>query len=111
MKSKLTDVFCTYTGGGIYLCTAHYNNEAWLAIDNESFGSYDCPLHVIEEVYNYDYDGHWKLPSVPLPTWKQVLNAIIKSYNDGISENMSPSEVKEIFRYFHSDLNKRLDEE
>lgn len=108
---KLTEVNCSYTGGGIYVVTAKLNDEVWIATDMDTYGSYDCPIEDIEEKYNYDYDGHWKEPSVPFPTWKELYNAIIKSYENGTSKNMIPSEVKERMMYYNPNPHKRINEE
>ena len=107
--SKLTDVFCTYTGGGIYCVTAKFG-DVYIASDLEFYGTYDVPHEDIEEKYGCDYDSHWKDPSEPLPTWQELLDAIILSYKTGHSKNMSCDEVTRIIKRFHPDLGKRLDD-
>lgn len=110
MASKLTDVFCTYTGGHIYVCTARYA-DVWLSTDFEMYGTYDVPYDDIETKYDYDYDGHMKTPAEPLPTWGELLEAIRSSYEDGVSLNVDMGEVESQIRYLHPDLSRRLDEE
>lgn len=108
--AKLTNVYCTYTGGGIYVCTAKYA-DVWFVTDFEMYGTYDVPYDDIEEKYDYDYDSHTKDPSVPLPTWADVLEAIMDSYKNGKSDNMDPYEVERSIRYLHPDLSLRVDQE
>ena len=83
MGYKMTNVDCYYTGGGVWIFTALYNDEVWFMtdfIDSCSFGCYDAPLDVVEEDETDDgsinYDGHWKMPSVPLPTWGEILGEV-----------------------------------
>lgn len=110
MASNLTNVFCTYTGGGVYICTAKLG-DVWFMSDIESYDTYDVPYDDIEEKYDCDYDTHRKAPSCPLPTWAEVLDAIRESYTAGISDNMDMYEVEEDFHYYHPDLSLRVDME
>lgn len=76
MESKLTNVTCIYTGGGIYVYSALFNDEVWLygGLDNY-FGSYDIPGEKVEES-DMNYDAHWKTPSIPYPKWYEILASI-----------------------------------
>lgn len=105
--SNLTDVYCTYTGGGIYIITARCN-DVWLMSDIETFGTYDVQYERIEEEFNCDYDGHWKDSAFQLPTWNELLNAVKESYEHGISTNMDPYEVESIFNRYHPDLSTTI---
>ena len=109
--ANLKNVYCTYTGGGIYVCTAQLSDNVWLTTDLETYGTYDSHPDTIEEQYGCDYDTHWKDSSAPLPTWKELLKTILKSYTDNISTNMSPTEVERIINRYHPDLSLRIDEQ
>ena len=109
MKAELSNLKCTYTGGGIYVVTAKYG-DVYLASDLETYGTYDCPWEDIEEKYNCDYDAHWKDSPIPLPTWSDLFHAICRSYRKGNSTNMDPSEVGRIISLHHPQLFRRLDE-
>ena len=109
--AKLTNVYCTYTGGNIYVVTAKYGDVYLVSdLDPQSYGTYDVPYDDIEEEYEGDYDGHWKNSSEPLPTWGELLEAIRDSYERGESDNMDMGEVEGQFRYLHPDLSVRLNE-
>ena len=105
--AKLTDVYCTYTGGGIYVVTAKCG-DVYLGTDLGYIGTYDVPYWDIEEKYNCDYDSHWKDIVEPLPTWEELLNAIRKSYEDGVSTNVDMDELERIFHRYHPNLNVRM---
>ena len=107
--SNITDVLCTYTGGGIYVVTARLS-DVYLVSDMETFGTYDVPYDDIEEKFGCDYDSHWKDSAFPLPTWAELLDAIRESYESGSSTNMILSEVEQSLRYCHPDLSVRLNE-
>lgn len=107
--SNLTDVYCTYTGGGIYVITARCN-DVWLMTDIEDYGTYDTPWEHITDNLDCDYDSHWKDSAFPLPTWAELLNAVKESYDQGISDNMDPYEVEDIFNEYHSNLNTRIND-
>lgn len=108
--AKLTDVYCTYTGGGIYVCTAKFG-DVYLATDFDMYGTYDVPHADIEEKYNCDYDSHWKDSTEPLPTWQELLDAIRKSYDSGVSKNMDFNEVRAEICACHPDLRARIGED
>lgn len=78
--TKLTNVSCEYTGGGVYVYSALLNDEVWFVTDfqtYDSYGCYDAPIDVVERDLTADgyinYDKHWKDPSCPLPTWLDIL--------------------------------------
>ena len=74
--AKLTNVTCDYTGGGIWVYSALLNNEVWLYGGLDwYFGSYDIPGSQIDDT-DQDYDAHWKNPSVPFPTWNEILDSL-----------------------------------
>lgn len=110
MEGRLTDVTCTYTGGGIYLVTAKYE-DVYLVSDLETYGTYDVPYGDIEEKYCGDYDGHWKDSSFPLPTWADLYHAITRSYREGKSRNMDQAEVGNILFRNHPRVSLRLNEQ
>ena len=107
--AKLTDVYCTYTGGNIYVCTAKFG-DVYLASDLESYGTYDVPYDDIEEKYDCDYDSHWKDSSDPLPTWQELLDAIRDSYERGVSTNVSMYEVEAILHECHPCMSMHIGE-
>ena len=109
MKNKLTDVLCTYTGGGIYVVTARLN-DVYLATDFENCGTYDVPWEDIEEKYGCDYESHEKASAFPLPTWAELIEAVRESYESGSSTNMDMTEVEQSIRHCHPDLRRRLNE-
>lgn len=74
--AKLTNVTCDYTGGGIWVYSALFNNEVWLYGGLDwYFGSYDIAGPEIDDT-DQDYDAHWKNPSVPFPTWNEILDSL-----------------------------------
>lgn len=105
--ATFTNVECTYTGGGVYVVTALYGDVHFLS-DLDTYGTYDVSTDVIEEVYNCDYDSHWKDPSDPLPSWGDLLSAIMDSHQDGYSNNMDADEVIKIMLRYHPDLSIRI---
>lgn len=107
--AKLTDVFCTYTGGGIYVCSGK-SDDVYFGTDFGYIGTYDVPYFDIEEKYDCDYDAHWKDIVEPLPTWGELLDAIRKSYHDGVSTNVDMGELERILRRYHPNLNVRMGE-
>lgn len=111
MACKLTDVSCTYTGGGIYVCTAKLTDSVWFVTDFETYGTYDVPYDELEAKYSNDYDAHWTNPSCALPTWQDVLTAVKDSFRQGHSPNMDTFEVEKTLRYYHPDLSLRVNAE
>ena len=81
--SLLTNVKCYYTGGGIYVYSALFNGEVWLfgGLDNY-FGSYDLSGEVINDMEEVDFDSHVKTPSIPYPTWNDILESIRENCSD-----------------------------
>ena len=112
---KLTNVSCDYTGGGIYVYSALYNNDVWLTTDfygSGNYGSYDVPWASIgAEDDNYNYDEHWKDPAGPLPTWGEILESIRKNRDTEACSNMCFDEVERIIKQEHPDLDVRLNED
>lgn len=79
-KKLLTEIKLEYTGGGIYSYSAKFNDEVWLYGDLDTgFGSCDAPYDVVSNDWTergIPYDSHWKSPSVPYPTWRDILDSI-----------------------------------
>lgn len=100
-----SDVFCTYTGGGVYCVTARLGDNLYLSSDLDLYGTYDVPYADIEAKYNCDYDSHWVTVTDPLPTWRDLLNAVIESHHNGGSRNMSVQEFCDILQKHHPDLS------
>ena len=112
--SKLTNVSCIYTGGGIYNYSAKYNDEVWLFSDFELTGSYDRPyLHTVHygaddpyfansDILEEDPDAVEKEPSIPYPTWREV----IESLRDNPDQ-----EPIDIIKEYHPDLSVRMNED
>ena len=84
----LTNVFCTYTGGGIYVYHALYKNDVWILTDISDYGTYDISPAIIEEELDNDYDSHWKDVDYELPTWADILDSIRKHYGEPDCENI-----------------------
>lgn len=90
--AKLTNVSCYYTGGGIWIYEAKYNDEVWIVTDFELSGSYDIPWNEIEGG-SENYEEHWKLASVPYPTWKEIARSV--------RENCPDADIYSIDRLLH----------
>ena len=84
---RFENVNCYYTGGGIYVYSALFNGEVWLygGLDNY-FGSYDAPIEEVEADLDANgfiqYEKHEKVPSVPYPTWNEILASLRYRYGD-----------------------------
>lgn len=79
--SKLTNVSCEYTGGGIWIYSALFNNEVWIygSLDDLSFDSYDIDPSVYEKEIGGSFDcpvEHLAIPSIPYPTFGEILESI-----------------------------------
>ena len=75
--AKLTNVTCDYTGGGVWVYSARFNDEVWLYGGLDwYFGSYSIRGSEIEDEHDNDYDLFWKNPSVPFPTWNEILESL-----------------------------------
>ena len=107
MKTKFTELECTYTGGGIYVVTAKYG-DVYFVSDLELYGTYSIPTTKIEEEHDCKYDDYWKDSKYELPTWAELLEAILESYKQGRSQNMDPDEMEYILRRNHDNLNTRI---
>jgi len=106
--SNLTNVSCVYTGGGIYVYSALFNDEVWLygGLDNY-FGSFDAPIDEVETDFDengfINYEKHWKTPSVPFPTW----NEILQSLRDRFGEDPQVDYMELSLRRANPDMNAR----
>jgi len=101
--ANLTNVSCDYTGGGVYVYSALFNNEVWLYGGLDwYFGSYDIPGPTIDDT-DQDYDAHWKNPSVPFPTWNEILDSLREYYGD--DPNLYYAERQ--LRNANPDMNER----
>lgn len=77
IMDKFTNVNCYYTGGGVWVYSARYNNEVWLYGSLDwYFGSYSIKGEDIEEKHANDYDTYWMNPSIPFPTWNEILDSL-----------------------------------
>ena len=101
--AKLTNVSCVYTGGGIYVYTARFNDEVWLGTDFDLVGSYDTPWETITDELNCDYESHWKEPSVPYPTWGEILTSIHEN-----CDASTYSDVARIMEYYEDRLDRKI---
>ena len=102
--SKFEHVKCYYTGGGIWVYSALFNGEVWLYGGLDwYFGSYSIPAEEIEEQHDCDYDSYWKNPSIPFPTWNEILESIRAAMPD--SPNIS--EMEDALRSANPDMNER----
>lgn len=74
------------TGGGCILFSALVNGSAWLATDFSTAAYYDENFELVSEDFLNDvpYEKHLKTPSDPLPTWKEIFNAICENVPSGI---------------------------
>lgn len=101
--SKLSNVECYYTGGGIYVYSAMFNNEVWLYGGLDwYFGSYDIKGEEIEN-NDMEYEKHWKSPSIPYPTW----NEILQSLRDSLGSDPNLYEMERQLRDANPDMNER----
>ena len=87
--ANLTNVSCTYTGGGIYIYSALFNNEVWIygGLDTCYFDSYDIDPLQYEKDNDCSFDcpaEHLAIPSVPYPTFGEILDSIQESCGDAL---------------------------
>ena len=104
--SRLTNVECYHSGGGVFSYTALFNNEVYLAGDLDGdFESYDAPYGDVERDLDsngdYQFKKHKKKPSVPFPIWQEIL--------DSIRDNCDPFVVNVAEEIFSS-YGKRMNE-
>ena len=125
MKPKITEVYCYYTGGGIYCYSAKYG-DAYL------YGTLDQTIDCIPvrgeilfqdeaicEEYGWlddmkafdstnDYDNYYIKPSdIEYPTWQDILDSLRSP--ELIAEGCIGAE--ETLCYWNPDLTKRTCEE
>ena len=74
------DYYCT--GGGCVQLVFKFNDEAWFATDFEIVECFDMPYMDIED----EYDDHRKTPSIPCPTWQEVLDYAKENMKDDWDE-------------------------
>ena len=122
MKNKITEVYCYYTGGGIYVYSAKYG-EAYL------YGTLDQTIDCItvrgevlfqdesaceflgltDEMNAFtgnsaDYDKYYIKPEdIEYPTWKDILKSIKSP--ELIAEHCVDAD--ETLKYWNPDLSKR----
>ena len=82
--AKLTHVEFYGTGGGCVMYSALVNDDAWLATDFDFAAYYDRNVEEVDKDFQngVDYVEHYKTPSAPLPTWREILESIRKRYPD-----------------------------
>ena len=105
MKNQITDVYCYYTGGGIYTYSARYG-DAWLygRLDEyiECFkvrGEVLFHDEVVCEGYGWldemnaftlegnEYDYYISPEDIQYPTWKDILDSLKEAYTArGVSD-------------------------
>ena len=109
--SKLENVSCYYTGGGVYCATAKYG-DVYISTDFEMVGVYDVPVEDIEneDKYKFDYDGHSVDPKTcELPTWREFLTAIRNDGGEYYSDSFYPEIESTVLKSFKS-LDVRIGE-
>lgn len=107
MKSKFKNVAVEYTGGGVWIFQALYNDEVWILTSFDLSGSYERPYEMIDRDGNLtgesDADAPYKEPSIPYPTWNQIMNQIKKH------EPMWYDEIERLCRYYNEgEMNKPI---
>lgn len=93
--SKLTNILCTYTGGGIHIYHALYESKVWISTDFNLYGTYDTNPLVIEEDLDCDYDSHWVNVDYPLPTWGDIIDSIRENMGSEDCRNLCLDEIIE----------------
>lgn len=105
---RFEHVECDYTGGGIWVYSALYNGEVWLYGGLDwYFGSYDMKGDDIDPSAEPDvpdaYEAHWKVPSIPYPTW----NEILESLRENLGDDPNLDEMEAQLRRANPDMNER----
>ena len=100
MKSKFKNVAVEYTGGGIWIFQALYNDEVWILTSFDLSGSYARPYEMIDTktgklTGESDVDAPYKEPSIPYPTWNQILRQVKKV------EPLWYDEIASLARYYN----------
>lgn len=126
MKNKITEVYCYYTGGGIYVYSAKYGNVYLYGTLDQTI---DC-ITVRGEILfqdessceffgwtdemnaftgnSSDFDTYYIKPSdIEYPTWQDILDSLRST--ELIAEGCYGAE--ETLRYWNHDLTKRTCEE
>ena len=70
------------TGGGCVQLVFKFNDEAWFATDFDIIECFDMPYMDIED----EYDDHRMIPSIPCPTWREVLDYAKENMKDDWDE-------------------------
>ena len=123
--NRITDVYCYYTGGGIYVYSARYGNVFLYG----SLDQYICCYKVRGEILNQDeelceefgwtdelkaftyegeHDDYYVSPDeIEYPTWRAILRSIQRPgfYGYGTAD------MEETLRYWNPDLSKRTNED
>lgn len=121
MKPKITDVYCYYTGGGIYVYSAKYGKYyLWGTLDQtidclrgargevlfhedvacEEFGWLD-EMNALPEANLDDYDTYYVKPDeIEYPTWRRILNSLKTAKRCDL-------EADDTLIYWNPDLTKR----
>ena len=122
MKNKITEVYCYYTGGGIYVYSAKYGDVyLYGTLDQtidclpvrgeilfqdesacESFGWTDEMNAFTGDYSNYD-EYYIKPSDIKYPTWMDILKSLKSP--ELIAENCVDAD--ETLRYWNPDLTKR----
>ena len=126
MKNKITEVYCYYTGGGIYVYSAKYGNVYLygtldqtidcitvrgeiLFHDSDTCESFGWTKEMNEFTGNSnDYDAYYIKPAdIEYPTWKDILDSL---RSDNLIDDTGNDADKALL-YHNPDLTKRTCEE
>lgn len=125
MKPKITDIYCYYTGGGIYIYSAKYGDNYLYGTLDQTIDIYtirgevlfqdesSCEfLGLLDEMKAYTAPADpfvcYVYPDdVEYPTWKDILDSLHSG--ELIAEGCADAE--ETLCYWNPDLTKRTCEE
>lgn len=123
--NKITDIYCYYTGGGIYVYSAKYGNvylygtldqyiDCYKVRGEILFQDEDCceEFGWMDELNSFVLEGDQmdyllSPDEVKYPTWRSILRSIQKPgfYGYGTAD------MEETLRYWNPDLSKRTNED
>jgi len=125
MKNRITEAYCYYTGGGIYVYSAKYGDVFLYG----TLDQYICCYTVRGEILYQDEDickafgwtdemnafrmtepedsYYVSHDEIEYPTWSDIL----KSLKQLSCSGSAPADMEETLRYWNSDLSKHTDED
>lgn len=123
--NKITDVYCYYTGGGIYVYSAKYGNVYLygtldqyihcykvrgeiLYNDEECCKTFGWTDELNSFVLEDDENDYYIAPDeIEYPTWRRILHSLQKPgfYGYGTAD------MEETLRYWNPDLSKHTNED